>query len=75
MPLLLSLPQVAELLGAGIGKRTIQRRVASGEFPKPYKLGGRAVWRTDDIELFVSVGCSMANFRRAKTEQRKPHST
>lgn len=33
----------------GLGKTTIYRRVNDGTFPKPVKIGGRALWKQDEL--------------------------
>lgn len=33
----------------GVSRATLWRRVASGEFPRPIKLGGRTLWRRDEL--------------------------
>ena len=49
---MLRLPEVAEV--TGLSKTTIWRRVRSGDFPAPVRLGGRGSrsvgWRKSDIE-------------------------
>ena len=38
----------------GISRSTIYQMMASGEFPKPLKIGRRAVgWRAEDIEKWL----------------------
>ena len=38
----------------GISRSTIYQMMASGEFPKPLKIGRRAVgWRVEDIEKWL----------------------
>lgn len=61
--LTLSTAETAALLG--VGKRTLQRAVAKGAFPRPVKLGSRSLFRRRDVELFIEAG-SMSAFRRAK---------
>jgi predicted DNA-binding transcriptional regulator AlpA len=45
--LLLSDVQAGSLLGVSRG--TIWRRVKEGSLPKPIKLGGRTLWRRDEL--------------------------
>ena len=50
----------AETLGKmlGVSKRTIYRMDASGELgPMPVKLGGRRLWRTQEISRWVMADC------------------
>ena len=38
----------------GLGRSSIYKRIAEGEFPKPVPLGGRAVgWVSDEIEAWI----------------------
>lgn len=37
--------------------RSIWRMVSAGAIPKPLKVGGRALWRVDDIRNWVEEGC------------------
>jgi len=38
----------------GLGRSSIYKRIAQGEFPKPVPLGGRAVgWVSDEIEGWI----------------------
>lgn len=47
----------AELINrTGLSRSTIEREVAAGRFPKPYKLGARVVaWRSDEIEGYLNA--------------------
>lgn len=39
----------------GVGRSTIYLKVARGEFPKPVKLGARAVaWRVGDVRDWIN---------------------
>ena len=49
-PLLLSLPEAAELLG--VGKTLVQRLINDGALPS-FKIGGRRLIRREDVEAFV----------------------
>jgi len=38
----------------GLGRSSIYKRIAEGEFPKPVPLGGRAVgWVSDEVEAWI----------------------
>lgn len=37
-----------------IGRTTLYELIASGELPKPVKLGSRSLWLQSDIERFVA---------------------
>ena len=51
-PALLTREDVASLLG--IAPRTVQRMVASGDFPRPIPItSGRARWRRSDIDAWL----------------------
>ncbi len=49
--LLLSDATAAALMG--VSRATLWRRVAAGEFPRPIKLGGRTLWRRDELLAVV----------------------
>ena len=39
-----------------VSRATLERQVAEGRFPKPYKLGKRAVrWRSDEITAYINA--------------------
>ncbi len=44
---LISVPQLAK--NTGVSTRTIWRRVADGELPKPFLFGNKRVWREETI--------------------------
>ena len=45
-------PELQEILG-GVSRATIERAVASGELPAPFKLGKRMVaWKSNEIEEY-----------------------
>ena len=49
---LFRLSKVAHLVG--VSKRTIQRWIAVGYFPSPYKIGPSTVaWRADEIQMWI----------------------
>jgi len=48
---LLSLAEVASRLS--LSKRTIEREIARGRFPKPIKIGRRTLVRVTDLNAFV----------------------
>lgn len=45
----------AAALALGVSKRTIQRLIASGEFPKPIKVGAASRVLVDDLERFIEA--------------------
>ncbi|KAB2876579.1 MAG: AlpA family transcriptional regulator [Burkholderiaceae bacterium] len=53
-PLFARLPAVMQT--TGLGRSTIYRLVASGEFPRPVHLGPRAIaWRWSDLEQWSAT--------------------
>lgn len=55
LPLLIPVETVAELLS--ISPRSVWRRLSSGEFIKPIKLGDSSRWRRQEIIDWVAAGC------------------
>lgn len=53
--LLLSATETAELLG--ISRSTLYQFDASGKVPSPIRLGGRTLWRREELEQWVKAGC------------------
>ncbi len=48
----LRLPEVKERVG--LSRTNLYEKIKTGDFPKPYPLGPRAVgWLSDDIEKFI----------------------
>jgi predicted DNA-binding transcriptional regulator AlpA len=54
-PLQVPAPVAARL--AGVSTATWYRLHAAGRTPAPTRLGGRVLWRRDDLELWVRLGC------------------
>jgi len=52
---LLSATDVAKLLN--ISRSTLYEFNNTGKVPSPVKLGGRTLWRRDELELWVKAGC------------------
>jgi prophage regulatory protein len=47
-------PELQEIL-EGVSRSTIERAVAIGEFPHPFKLGSRMVaWKSSEVEEYLS---------------------
>jgi predicted DNA-binding transcriptional regulator AlpA len=61
-PLLIPVEAVASLLS--ISKRSVWRRVSSGEMMPPIKLGDNARWRRQEIIDWVAAGCPNPNSGR-----------
>lgn len=53
-PLLLSIGGAAELLG--IPRRSIYSMMNSGRLPRSFKIGGRRLFRRDDLVEWVRLG-------------------
>ena len=52
---LIRFPELQEILG-GVSRAKIERDVASGELPVPYKLGKRMVaWKYSEIEAYLAA--------------------
>lgn len=46
----------AVLAETGMSRRTIERWVRDGRFPRPYKLGGSTLrWRRADVEWWIEA--------------------
>lgn len=54
---LLTVGEVAELLR--VSERAIWKWSASGQIPRPAKIGRAARWRASDLSAFVANGCRM----------------
>lgn len=54
-PLLIDLKQLATLLSCG--QSTLHRNRKADRLPAPIKLGGRTLWRVQEIEAWVAAGC------------------
>ncbi len=42
---------------AGIGISTFWRHHSAGLLPDPVRLGGRTLWRLDELEAWIMAGC------------------
>jgi predicted DNA-binding transcriptional regulator AlpA len=63
--------KVAELLDVSI--RTIYRKVARGEFPRPIRIGkGSTQWRLRDVEDYLNKKRSRSKLAFAKPSSRRP---
>ena len=54
MPLVADAKRLARLLTCGI--RTIRTWDAAGRLPEPIRIGGRVVWRVDEIRRWLAAG-------------------
>ena len=53
------------MLGAGV--RTVRTWDAAGKLPSPIRLGGKVVWRVDEIRAWLAAGAP----RRAEWQARR----
>lgn len=53
-PLVVDAARLAKLLGMGV--RTIRTHDATGRLPAPVRIGGRVVWRVDEIRAWLAAG-------------------
>jgi len=54
-PMLLSVKEVAKMLG--IGERTVWAWAAEGRVPEPLQLGRLKRWRLEEIKQWIAAGC------------------
>ena len=54
-PLMISADEAAELVG--VSRATWWAHHASGRCPAPVKLGGRTLWRVQELHDWVAAGC------------------
>jgi predicted DNA-binding transcriptional regulator AlpA len=54
-PLLVGRRDAARLCGLSIA--TWDRRYSAGDTPAPVRLGGRVLWRADELRSWVGAGC------------------
>ena len=47
------LPIKAVKLRVGLSESTIYRMLNLGTFPKPRKVGGKSLWRSDELEAWI----------------------
>lgn len=53
-PLVVDARRLAVMLSAGI--RTVRTWDAGGKLPPPLRIGGRVVWRVDEIRAWLDAG-------------------
>jgi predicted DNA-binding transcriptional regulator AlpA len=53
-PLVVDARRLAKLLCAGV--RTVRTWDASGKLPAPIRIGGRVVWRVNEIRAWLAAG-------------------
>jgi predicted DNA-binding transcriptional regulator AlpA len=42
---------------SGVSEATWWRMHAAGKVPQPVKLGGRTLWRRQEVEAWIDAGC------------------
>ncbi len=55
LPLLVDVAEAARL--TSLSPRTVWRYASCGKFPQPLKLGGRRLWRREEIIDWIESGC------------------
>ncbi len=55
MPLMVEAAKAARL--CGISRATWYANRKAGKVPKPVRLGGRVLWRVDELQAWVTAGC------------------
>lgn len=77
MAAILRMPQVVEM--TGVSRAHIYALIARGEFPRPVRIGKRAVgWMVNDVEAWISARPSAGswnkttNLSRDRREKRIP---
>lgn len=54
LPLVVDARRLAALLSAGV--RTVRTWDSAGRLPAPVRIGGRVVWRTEEIRAWLEAG-------------------
>lgn len=55
----LALLTIREVRGRiGLSQTTIYRLVAAGQFPKPYRVLSRSLWRSDEVTAWIEAKTS-----------------
>ena len=52
---LISVQDVSNLLG--VSTRSVHRLCDGGAIPRPVRLGGRVLWRSEELDLWITAGC------------------
>lgn len=59
-----------------VGRQTIRRRVAKGDFPPPIRIGGRVFWWESHIDAYLRDKTEQAiQAQRETVERRKAQAT
>jgi prophage regulatory protein len=68
-PLVVDAKGLAALLSMGV--RTIRTHDAAGKLPAPVRIGGRVVWRVDEIRAWLEAGAPDRETWAARRAARK----
>ena len=68
-PLVADARRLAKLLCAGV--RTVRTWDAAGKLPAPVRIGGRVVWRVDEIRAWLDAGAPDRETWAARRAARK----
>lgn len=68
-PLVVDARRLAVMLSAGI--RTVRTWDAAGKLPAPVRIGGRVVWRVDEIRAWLDAGAPDRETWAARRAARK----
>lgn len=68
-PLVADAKALAKLLNCGL--RTIRTHDAAGKLPAPVRIGGRVVWRLDEIRAWLDAGAPDRETWAARRAARK----
>ena len=68
-PLTVDAKRLAGLLGQSL--RTIRTWDASGKLPQPLRIGGRVVWRLEEINAWLEAGAQLRTVWNAIRKQQR----
>ncbi len=68
-PLVVDANRLAKLLSAGV--RSIRTWDAAGKLPEPIRIGGRVVWRVQEIRAWLEAGAPNRDEWGARTASRQ----
>ena len=68
-PLVVDARRLAVMLSAGV--RTVRTWDAAGKLPAPVRIGGRVVWRVDEIRAWLDAGAPDRETGAARRAARK----
>lgn len=67
-PLVADAKRLARLLAVGV--RTVRSWDAAGKLPTPLRIGGKVVWRLDEIRAWLAAGAPDRETWAARTARR-----